>query len=342
MHARSSAGTLDDAAGLSLLRRLGSATVLSIGMEEPHGSGGRARISPVVAPPVPEAALRRSAANGGVVSRPPQNGASLALAAAAPQAGSEPRMQLGAPLLPERADDPHFYPGIVDDVPDVAPSARPVWVKWAWYAGAGLALFAAGLLTRSLLVEDKPGWSALIQTKPADTRVTLDGRVLAGHSPFRQEQLPPGEHQLRVERAGFLEFRESFVLNDVGGQRDFVIALDPIRALREAEAAPAVPKTPEPPRAPPPPPSPVVPPAAAEVASPQEVVKQHRLEVRAERLAQRQERKAALAKKRAERREAMAARTAERKGTAATRAAERKEAAAARAAERKRKRAERS
>ena len=381
MHARRSTGSLDDVVGLAALR-LTSATVLDIAFEEQTSGGGHALVAPPGGPPTPHSTERpvapgqtarpRSGALPPPIPPPRPTPAAVSgvnkAAHSSSVTGAAPALRslansstparhganvtLGAPLLPERADDPHYYPGIVDEVPEVEAPNRPAWKIWLGYIGAGLALFGAGLLTRSLLADSQPGWSALIKTKPVDARVTLDGRALIGQSPFKQEELAPGEHQLRVERSGYVEFRESFLTDDKGGQREFVIVLDPIRALREAEDAPLVPRTPEPRPAPSPPPPPAaVPPAAAEVESPADAAKQKRLEARAERLARAAERKEAAAAERAKkrqeraeayaaRREAAAAKAAERKEAAAARAAQRKEAAAARAAERARKRAE--
>ena len=383
MHARRTTGSLDDAVGLAA-SRLTSATVSSIAHEEPSSGGGHPLVgqapgppptppaseappaavvpapngrpkSGVKPPPIPQAAavsgVKKAAQSASLTGAAP---ALRSLANSSTPARHGANVQLGAPLFPERADDPLYYPGIVDEVPDMQPSGQPVWKTWLAYIGAGLALFGAGLLTRSLIADPQPGWSAVIRTKPLDARVTLDGRVLIGQSPFRQDQLAPGEHQLRVERTGYVEFRESFLTDDQGGQREFVIVLDPIRALREAEDAPLVPRSPEPRPAPPPSPPPAaIPPAAAEVESPPDAAKQKRLEARAERLARSAERKEAAAAERAKkrqerqeagaaRREASAARAAERKEASAARAAARKEATAARAAERARKRAERS
>jgi serine/threonine-protein kinase len=138
--------------------------------------------------------------------------------------------------LPERAHDPRYYPGISDE-PPAALGFQATWRKWLGYGVAAIALIAAGLGARALWASPEP-WTALIETKPADARASIDGQPLAGiSSPYKQERLAPGEHVLTVERAGFVGHHQPFVLGDKGGQRDFVIVLE--SAARTAERADA-------------------------------------------------------------------------------------------------------
>jgi serine/threonine-protein kinase len=148
-----------------------------------------------------------------------------------------PAFTLGEPLLPERAHDPRYYPGISDE-PPAALGFQANWRKWVWYGAAGIALIAGGLGARALWASPEP-WTALIETKPADARASIDGQPLSGiSSPYKQEGLAPGEHVLTVEHPGFVGHHQPFVLGDKGGQRDFVIVLESIARAVEPTAAP--------------------------------------------------------------------------------------------------------
>ncbi|HKU38139.1 MAG TPA: hypothetical protein VJR89_08330, partial [Polyangiales bacterium] len=164
-----------------------------------------------------------------------------------------PDFVLGEALLPERAHDPHYYPGISDEEePDAFEKPAPNWRRWAIFGGAGLAIFVAGMIARGTSGGSSNQGKAVIDVTPLDAQVTLDGEVLAsGTSPRTREGLMHGEHVVQVERRGFLSQRRVFSLGENEGERRIVITLEPepvvppAAAAQPAAAAPAEP-TPQP------------------------------------------------------------------------------------------------
>jgi len=189
----------------------------------------------------PRAPTRAPSVTRAVLNVPAPLGAPVRSGSPSPVVGqphwAPPAFTLGEPLLPERAHDPRYYPGISDE-PPAALGFQATWRKWLGYGAAGIALVAAGLGARALWASPEP-WTALIETKPADARASIDGQPLSGiSSPYKQEGLASGEHVLTVERAGFIGHHQPFVLGDKGGQRDFVIVLESAARTAEPSAAP--------------------------------------------------------------------------------------------------------
>lgn len=141
-----------------------------------------------------------------------------------PAFDDSPSVQLGEVLLPERAHDKRYYPGLVNDL-DEEPSAKRGWQPWMTYAAAGLALFIAGLITRSVAFGPETH-RVLVDITPSDATAQLDGQPLAGDNPRTREGLIAGDHVLLVERSGYVTNRQVFTLGEKGGDRRVVVTLD--------------------------------------------------------------------------------------------------------------------
>ena len=157
----------------------------------------------------------------------PTSGLQLRAARSAPPPPPRPkeRIRLGPPLLPERAHDPYYYPGVNDDVP-TEPAPRPLWQRAAVYAAGGIVLFAAGLLLARGGSGSAPGYNAVIVTTPADADVRIDGDLVPGANPRTRAGLMNGDHELLVERAGYQSRRQVFTLAD--SDRRIVVDLEPL------------------------------------------------------------------------------------------------------------------
>ncbi len=136
------------------------------------------------------------------------------------------RIRLGPPLLPERAHDPSYYPGLVEDPIEVPVEDKKPWRRWAAYAAGGVLLFAAGLAVRGAIAPQT--WSATIETTPPDAEVRIDGELVAGaENPRTRAGLISGDHMLEVSRPGFASRRETFTLTDEQGDRRIIVTLQP-------------------------------------------------------------------------------------------------------------------
>ncbi|HKP55342.1 MAG TPA: PEGA domain-containing protein, partial [Polyangiales bacterium] len=152
---------------------------------------------------------------------------------------SFPDFELGAPLLPERSHDPHYYPGISDEPPPPE-LPRPRWPRWAAFAAGGLVLFGAGMIVRSMA--GGGGGNAVIDVTPLDAKVQLDGELLeVTSSPRLREGLIHGEHTLEVERRGFISQRRVFNLAEGEREQRVVITLLPEPVAPPPAAAPPPP-----------------------------------------------------------------------------------------------------
>jgi hypothetical protein len=129
----------------------------------------------------------------------------------------------GEALLPERSNDPSYYPGLVND-PEPLPQLEREWPPWAKYAAAGFGLFIAGLIAHGLFGGTKT-WNAVVDVTPADARVQIDGKVLEGStSPRTLEGLIAGDHVLLVDASGYVSHRQVFSLAE--SDRRIVVSLD--------------------------------------------------------------------------------------------------------------------
>jgi hypothetical protein len=151
-----------------------------------------------------------------------------------------PSVRRGDALLPERSNDPSYYPGLVND-PEPEPELRRKWPGWANYAVGGAALFIAGLIARGVM-SGPATWSAVIDVTPADAHVTIDGETLAGStSPRTREGLIAGDHVVVVEEPGYASRREVFSI--AGTDRRVVVNLGPEKKPEpEPEAKPSEPE----------------------------------------------------------------------------------------------------
>lgn len=134
-----------------------------------------------------------------------------------------PSVRRGDALLPERVNDPSYYPGLVND-PEPFPEMRRKWPGWANYAVGGAAIFIAGLIARGVM-SGPATWSAVVDVTPADAHVTIDGETLSGaSSPRTREGLIAGDHVLVAEQSGYVSQREVFSMSET--DRRVVISLD--------------------------------------------------------------------------------------------------------------------
>jgi hypothetical protein len=138
-------------------------------------------------------------------------------------------LALGAPLLPERAHDPHYYPGISDEPPPLpVATAELPWHRRrdVLGAGGGVLLLLLGLGIRSLFAGSSTG-GLLVDVTPPDARVTLDGELLAASSGLRKRTgVMNGEHVLAAERSGFVSQRRGFTYEAGRGDLRIVLALN--------------------------------------------------------------------------------------------------------------------
>jgi hypothetical protein len=237
-----------------------------------------------------------------------------------------PDFTLGPPLLPERAHDPHYYPGISDE-PPAPEAARPRWHRWAAFAAAGLVLFGAGMIVRSLSGAGVAG--AVIDVTPLDAQVKIDGELIPPtSSPRVREGLIHGEHTLEIERRGFLGVRRVFKLAEGEGDQRIVITLLPepvapppaAAVIPPPQAAAPAPVAAEPPR---PAPAPAADDSSAK-SSKQPSSRELQKQRRAERVAERyRARKAAAAEAKASKADATASK-AEARAARAEKAAQAK------------------
>jgi hypothetical protein len=157
--------------------------------------------------------------------------ASLTLPPAPLSFGTIPR---GEALLPERANDPTYYPGLVND-PEPDPSLKRQLPSWWKYAAAGAGLLLTALVARGLFSGPKT-YSAVIDVTPPEAHVTVDGTPLEGAAGARtREGLMVGDHVIVATQPGYETKREVFQIAD--SDRRVVVLMD-----RE--------KPPEPPPAP--------------------------------------------------------------------------------------------
>jgi hypothetical protein len=99
-------------------------------------------------------------------------------------------------------------------------SRRPLWA-------AGTAAFVLGAGTYTWFAARASGDIA-IETTPPDAQVSLDGvRVSGEHSPFRQAHVRLGEHELLVEKLGFVPMHQTLSLRQRQREQTFVVSLAP-------------------------------------------------------------------------------------------------------------------
>jgi PEGA domain len=196
----------------------------------------------------------------------------------------------GEALLPERSNDPSYYPGLVND-PEPLPRLQREWPAWAKYAAAGVGLFLAGLIARGLLSGPKT-WNAVIDVTPPDARVQVDGKAIEGStSPRTVEGLISGDHVVLVEQPGYVSHRQVFTMEEA--DRRVVVSLDreppPKKEEPAAEPAPAEhePAAKAEPVAAAPEPEPPAPLEDLSKLSKRELAKKRRSELRAARVAER-------------------------------------------------------
>jgi len=164
-----------------------------------------------------------------------------------PPVPRESDVLLGAPLLPERAHDPHYYPGISDEPPPQPrpqPRARPAFPqldrrllsdKRVLAGAASLLVLAIGL---SSLAPGSDDAALVVDVSPADAHVTLDGQPLTAASGVRKRRgLMHGEHVLAAERSGFTAQRRVFTFDARGGDQRVVLALEETRIEAPPPAA---------------------------------------------------------------------------------------------------------
>ena len=77
----------------------------------------------------------------------------------------------------------------------------------------------------------------MIETTPADAKVSIDGHAVLGtQSPYSQEKLPLGSHQLLVQKPGFTDDKEAFTLDEHEDKRLLSVKLSAVQA--EPKTAP--------------------------------------------------------------------------------------------------------
>ena len=154
---------------------------------------------------------------------------------------------LGAPLLPEHASDPHYYPGISDEPPpiELVPIEAPKHWKRLIMCGIAAGLLLLVLIVRSAVSGSSPT-TLVVDVTPSDAKVTLDGEPLSAASgPRSRAGLMNGEHVLAAERSGFVSQRRVFTYDAAQGDRRMVLTLEPEPPPPTA-AEPAIAKAAEP------------------------------------------------------------------------------------------------
>jgi hypothetical protein len=203
------------------------------------------------APAIPSDALRASA-------RPRPSAPPLAAPTSARPASE---IVLGAPLLPERANDPYYYPGISDEPLLIMPPSAALgsrareWLRqaprWQLAALGGAFSLLLILVVRGLFAGPS-GASVVVDVTPPAARVSLDGEPLNALNGLRKRAgLMPGEHVLAAEHSGFVGQRRVFTLEPNKCDRRIVLTLEreapppPLAAEAEPAAAPATLPSPE-------------------------------------------------------------------------------------------------
>lgn len=95
-------------------------------------------------------------------------------------------------------------------------------------AGVGVGLLVLVAIA-ALWLRDAPTPSVRVDTTPNDARVTLDGQALSGAaSPFTKRDLTPGEHELVIEKAGFVTQRRKLSVREGANPQQLSITLAPL------------------------------------------------------------------------------------------------------------------
>jgi hypothetical protein len=145
------------------------------------------------------------------------------------------RIQLGPELLPELAHNPNYFPGLNENPLD-SDFEKPQRKLPLPLIGAGVAVAAISGIGMWLLGGPKT-CDVVIETTPPDAKVSIDGHAVLGtHSPYSQEKLPLGSHQLLVQKPGFGDDNEAFTLDDHEDKRLLSVKLSAVQA--EPKTAP--------------------------------------------------------------------------------------------------------
>jgi hypothetical protein len=128
------------------------------------------------------------------------------------------RVDLGPELLPELAHNPNYFPGL-NESPLDADFDKPQRKLPLSLIGAGVAVAAISGIGIWLFSGPKT-CDVVIETTPADAKVSIDGRAVLGtQSPYSQEKLPLGSHQLLVQKPGFTDDKQAFTLDEHDDKR---------------------------------------------------------------------------------------------------------------------------
>lgn len=93
-------------------------------------------------------------------------------------------------------------------------------------AGGLVGLLALVLIVRAIAA-DSVG-TAVLEVSPADAQVQVDGKVVAGTgSPYTVSELAPGDHEVVAKKAGYTDYRGSFVVSAGANTKLPVIELAP-------------------------------------------------------------------------------------------------------------------
>lgn len=97
----------------------------------------------------------------------------------------------------------------------------------AFIAGCAVVLMTAGFW----IIGGTAKRGVLVETSPPDARVTLDGSPLAtgsATSPFEKEDIEPGNHQLVIEKPGFITQRRKLTLTQDNPHQQLSVTLSPL------------------------------------------------------------------------------------------------------------------
>jgi hypothetical protein len=160
---------------------------------------------------------------------------------------------LTAQLPPHVEPAPHIAP--LSDRPSLAPRTGrergSLWARLSQQLGrdrsdAGLrtrmAYCALALLvvaaSSRMLFGGHTGARVLLRLVPADARVSLDGQALSGATnPHVLKGIAPGEHELLVEKAGFVAQRHKLTLAAGELERPLTLTLKLAPALHNADVS---------------------------------------------------------------------------------------------------------
>lgn len=139
--------------------------------------------------------------------------------------GTAKHVPVDSTLAGYAPEERQYFPGQTIQHGEPVKPARRRWLLPA-VGGAVIALTSGG--SAYWLFSRPASCDLVIETTPADARVTLDGKVLpGGQSPYRQEDLPLGQHQVLVEKAGYALYAQSFALGEHEDKHALTVRLTP-------------------------------------------------------------------------------------------------------------------